>query len=158
MTRRDLENWARIAEIVGAFAIVVSLVYVAIELRESNRILQVNSRQALSEQDLRFYESALDPQVIARSEDKRRRGETLSSLEESQLSYRQGLNFRIFEHAFFLYINNAIDDREWSRYQRIIRNNICNNPYAQDIWSRGPSTWDPGFRDAVETEIQSCGE
>ena len=58
MANRDLESWARIAEIVGAFAIVVSLVYVALELRESNRILQVSSRQALSEQDLRFYESA----------------------------------------------------------------------------------------------------
>ena len=158
MANRDLESWARIAEIVGAFAIVISLVYVALELRESNRILQVSSRQALSEQDLRFYESAIDPRIIARADDKRQRGEELSPLERSQLSYRQGLNFRIFEHAFFLYRNDAIDSREWARYQRIIRNNICNNPFAQDMWPNGPSTWDPGFRDAVEAERRSCGE
>ena len=129
MANRDLESWARIAEIAGAFAIVISLVYVALELRESNRILQVNSRQALSEQDLRYYESAIDPQIIARATDKRQRGEELSPIETSQLTIRQGLNFRIFEHAFFLYNNDALDDREWARYQRIIRNNICNNQY-----------------------------
>ena len=66
MDYRNLENWARIAEIVGAFAIVVSLVYGALELRESNRMLQVSSRQVLSEQDLKFYETAIDPQVVAK--------------------------------------------------------------------------------------------
>ena len=158
MANRDLESWARIAEIVGAFAIVVSLVYVALELRESNRILQVNSRQVLSEQDLRFYESAIDPQIIARATVKRQREEELSPLEISQLSLRQGLNFRIFEHAYFLFRNDAIDIREWARYQRIIRNNICNNEFAQEMWQNRANTWDIDFSGQVEAERQACGE
>ena len=158
MAKRDLENWARIAEIVGAFAIVISLIYVALELRESNRILQVSSRQALSEQDLRFYESAIDPQIVARATDKRQRDEDLSPLEISQLSLRQGLNFRIFEHAYFLFRNDAIDAREWARYQRIIQNNICNNEYAQEMWRSRADTWDADFGGQVEAERRSCDE
>jgi len=158
MPNRNLEDWARIAEIAGAFSIVVSLVYVALELSESNRILQVSSRQALSEQDLRFYETAIDPQVIARAENKRRLGEALSPLEESQLTQRQGLNFRIFEHAYSLYRNDAIDDREWERYRRIIRNNICGNPYAQAMWSNAGMGWDPTFKEIVDSEAKLCGE
>ena len=156
--RRDLQNWASIAEIVGAFAIVVSLLYVAYELRENNRILQVNSRQALSEQDLRFYEAAMDTAVIARALDKSERGEMLSDLERSQLSRSQGLNFRIFEHAFFLYKNGALDTREWERYQRIIHHNICRNENAQEMWAQAGSTWDPEFRQVVEVERSNCSE
>lgn len=85
MAYRNLENWARIAEIVGAFAIVVSLVYVALELRESNRILQVSSRQVLSEQDLKFYETAIDPQVVAEALSKSEQRVAHTDLEKSQL-------------------------------------------------------------------------
>ncbi len=34
MPRRTLQDWASIAEIIGAVAIVISLVYVAFEIRE----------------------------------------------------------------------------------------------------------------------------
>ena len=156
MAYRNLENWARIAEIVGAFAIVVSLVYVALELRESNRILQVSSRQVLSEQDLKFYETAIDPQVVAEALSKSEQQVALTDLEKSQLLRQQGLNFRIFEHAYFLYRNDALDEREWGRYQRIIRSNICRNPFAQDMWARTGNTWDFEFRHVVESEGQKC--
>jgi len=150
MARRDLRDWASIAEIIGAFAIVVSLLYVAYELRENNRILQVSSRQVLSEQDLRFYEAAMDTSVIARALDKSERGEQLSDLERSQLRRRQGLNFRIFEHAFFLYRNGALDTREWERYRTIVNGNICGNEIAQQMWARVE------FRQIVAIERQNC--
>ena len=156
MERHKLDDWARIAEIVGAIAIVISLLYVAFELRENNRILQVNSRQVLSNQDLMFFESAIDPSVIAIAIDKAERGEALSDLEWSQLERRQSMNFRIFEHAFYLYRSGALELSEWERYQRIIRNNICSNPSAQRLWSRSGTSWDPDFRQEVENESQKC--
>jgi len=158
MAHREIQVRASIAEIIGAVAIVVSLIYVAYELRENNRILHVNSRQVLSEQDLRFYETAIDPQVVARAVDKVERGEQLSSLERSQLMRCQGLNFRIFEHAFFLDRNDALDIGEWERYQRIIRNNICGNEFAQQMWAGAGSSWDSDFRQIVENESRSCSQ
>lgn len=157
MARRNLQDWASIAEIIGAFAIVLSLIYVGYELRENNRILQVSSRQVLSEQDLRFYEAAIDASVVARALVKVSQGEQPSDLESSQLRRRQGLNFRIFEHAFFLYESDALGEREWGRYQRIIRNNICNNLSAQQMWSNA-GVWDSEFRQVVENERQSCSQ
>ncbi len=156
MARRDLQVWASISEIIGALAIVVSLLYVAYELRENNRILQVNSRQVLSEQDLRFYEAGMDTSVIARALDKTERGEQLSDLERSQLRRRQGLNFRIFEHAFFLYRNGALDTEEWERYQAIVNSNICGNEIARQMWARTGNSWDPEIRQVVESERQNC--
>ena len=157
MARRNLQAWTSIAEIIGAFAIVVSLIYVGYELRENNRILKVSSRQVLSEQDLRFYETAIDASVVARAMVKVSQGEEMSDLESYQLRQRQGLNFRIFEHAFFLYENDALGEREWGRYQRIIRNNICNNLSAQQMWSN-TGVWDSEFGRVVENEKQNCSQ
>jgi hypothetical protein len=44
-----LESWAYLAEIIGAVAVVASLVYVGIQIRNSNRVNQANARHQISE-------------------------------------------------------------------------------------------------------------
>lgn len=44
-----LESWAYLAEIIGAGAVVASLVYVGIQIRDSNRVNQANARHQISE-------------------------------------------------------------------------------------------------------------
>jgi hypothetical protein len=112
----------------------------------------------LSEQDLRYYEAALDPQIVAVAIDKASNEEQLSSLERSQLRRRQGMNFRIFEHAYYLHRAGALDVREWGRYQRIIRNNICGNEFAIEMWSRTGPSWDEEFQSIVEEEKRKCAK
>jgi hypothetical protein len=96
VTKRSLQDWASIAEIIGAVAIVMSLIYVAYEVRENTRALQATSRQALGDQDLAYFQTLLGPSILARAMDKKRRGEDLTDLEISQLQERQHLNFRFF--------------------------------------------------------------
>ena len=43
---RNLSNWASIAEIVSAIGIVASLIFVGFEIRQNNRILEVDAYQA----------------------------------------------------------------------------------------------------------------
>ena len=49
MPRIDLEKWARVSEIGTAIVVVISLVYIAIELDQGNRATQTNSWQAVNE-------------------------------------------------------------------------------------------------------------
>ena len=44
-----LQDWAYLAEIVGAIAVVASLIYVGIQIRDSNRVNQANARHNISE-------------------------------------------------------------------------------------------------------------
>lgn len=44
-----LESWAYVAEIVGAVAVVASLIYVGVQIRDSNRVNKANARHNLSE-------------------------------------------------------------------------------------------------------------
>lgn len=44
-----LESWAYLAEIIGAVAVVASLIYVGIQIRDSNRVNQANARHQISD-------------------------------------------------------------------------------------------------------------
>jgi len=156
MRRRSLQDWASIAEIIGAIAIVVSLIYVAFELSENTRALQVTSRQALGDQDLMYFQTGIDSQIMATALDKFQHGEELSRLEMSQLQQRQHLNFRIFEHAHSLYRGGALEPLEWERYEQVIRKNICTNEAAQSMWEIYKVTFDTEFRSVVSAAAESC--
>ena len=155
MVRRTLQDWASIAEIMGAVAIVFSLIYVGYELRENTRAVQAQTRQAFSAQDMTFFETALDPPVVARAVAKRQAGEELSHLEQSQLETREHLNFRIFEHAFYQFQKGTLEADEWGRYARIIRGKCTDLP-ALTMWNRLKESFQPDFRQLVDDAIAKC--
>ncbi len=156
MARRSLQDWASIAEIIGAFAIVVSLIYVAYELRENTRALQVASRQTLGAQDQTYFQTSIDPTIVARALDKYRNGEDLSRFEMFQLQERQHLNFRIFEHAYSVYRRGALEPIEWERYERVIQFNVCNNVPAVRMWEHYKRGFDTEFKAIVERLSGDC--
>jgi len=160
MTRRTLQDWASIAEIVGAFAIVISLAYVAYEIRENTRALEATSRQSLADQDLEFIGSALDSSVVAVAYAKYWAGQELSNLEMSQLIEREHLNFRIFENAFYQYSIGAIAESEWQRYVQIIDVVICDGMKdpATQMWQRYGPSFTPDFRIVVDETVGDCSE
>ena len=156
MAHRTLQDWASIAEIAGAAAVVISLIYVGSQLRANTRAVEAQTRQAFSAQDLTFFATALDQTVVARAVAKRQAGEELSRFEQSQLETRQQLNFRIFEHAHYQFEKGTLEQGEWDRYARIIFNVICGNQPAQSMWNRLKESFQPDFRRVVDETIETC--
>ena len=155
MVRRTLQDWASIAEIMGAVAVVLSLIYVGYGLRENTRAIEAQTRQAFSAQDMTFFETALDQSVIAMAEAKRQEGAALSGLEQSQLETREHMNFRIFEHAFYQFRKGTLEEDEWDRYARIIRNK-CIDVSALSMWNGNKEIFQPDFRKFVDDAIAKC--
>lgn len=134
MAHLSLQDWANISQIVGGFAVVVSLAYVAYELRQNTVARETGARQQFGALDLAYLSASLDPAVVARALAKQEQGEQLSSLEFSQLRHRQHVNFRVFENAHYQYKRGALDEGEWTRYREIIRVVLCNDEAAKAMW------------------------
>ena len=47
MGTEQIQNWANISEIVGAVAVVASLIYLAIQIRQSNALARAGTRQVM---------------------------------------------------------------------------------------------------------------
>ena len=135
MAHLSLQDWANIAQVVGGLAVIVSLAYVAYELRQNTVARETGARQQFGSLDLAYLAASLDPAVVARALAKQEQGEQLSSLEFSQLRHRQHVNFRVFENAHYQYKRGALDEGEWTRYREIIRVVICNDEPARSMWN-----------------------
>ena len=150
MSNDRLQKWALIAEVIGAVAVVVSLIFVGIELRSNTEATRAATREAINQKDIDFLSLRLDSSVIAQAMSKMQNGESLSQLEESQLIAQQYVNFMIFEHTFYQFTEGVLDDNDWARHENIARLNIQNNEYAQSMWEQSHDTFTPEFREVIE--------
>ena len=85
MAKYGLSDWAHVAEIAAATGVVISLIYVGLELRSNTEATQAATREAINQKDMQFLSLRLDSSLLARAHAKRLKGEELSFLEESQL-------------------------------------------------------------------------
>ena len=109
-------NWtaiATISELVGALAVVVTLFYVAAQIRQSTNAILVNSRQTLLDADLGlisdFIDHAVDPHLIG-DEVK------LTPEDERRFTWLLVKAIRIREFAWHQYKSGNLDEKSWKSY------------------------------------------
>ena len=136
--RMKLEKWALIAEIVGAVAIVVSLIFVGLQVRDAGNATYADTydrligdlinwrvQVATSPIALRGWEGVLNPD---------------SEENHDPLIARAGTEIttavvQIWERAYFAHFYGRLNDAEWNRFKKA----IC-NPGYHEIWERAGVT------------------
>jgi hypothetical protein len=138
-----------VAEIGAAVGVIVSLVFVGLELRSSTEATQAATREAINQKDLAFLSLQIDSSVLAIANTKRRMGDELSPLEEDQLIREQYINFASFDFSFSEYRRGAQDLDSWLRHENIVRVVIENHPYAKIMWEQKQNEFTPEFQELV---------
>jgi len=121
-----LSDWASIAELVSAVAVVVTLVFLIAGIRENTAITRVavygDLTQEFSQLDvLRMQDAGLARVVEAFFE------ETTEALDESErltLDMYVQVVYRNYERAFYAQEYDVIGDEEWSRFEFLICDNL----------------------------------
>jgi hypothetical protein len=105
-----MEYLANVAEIIGAIVVVVTLIYLTIQLRQNNNLLQSASRRAMLETEKTSLNQALEYQEVFR---KLNQSEKLSAKEQFQLSilFITDLENRYFEYR--QYESGLLSEQEW---------------------------------------------
>jgi hypothetical protein len=132
-----LEKWALVAEIVGAAAIVISLVYLIIEVRENTDAVNASNRQstAARAQELALA-SATDPFL--------RRIQTDSNVELTDLAPEDAVGLNAFiaahlrnaEEAYWQYRDGRLDE-SYMLTRRAVALLVLNSPAARDLYATG---------------------
>ena len=139
----DTVNWeaiSAIGQIVGAIGVVVSLIYVATEVRNSARATQLASRRSISEiftllsrqlaehPDLRelYYRGLHDFESLE--------GTDLVGFAQVMLQL-----FRAYEEAYYGHLEGDVDPRLWRGWEAAMRD-INGYPGVQAYW-RSRSHW-----------------
>jgi len=143
-------NWdaiGAISEIVGAVAVVITLGYLASQIRQSNELLRSESRQALVTNDVTSLSANLEhTEVFA----KYVAGVNLSPEEQLKISFMFALDLRNREFEYFQYKHGLLDEETWLAYRHVILINHSSE-LGRKWWREvGRQIVDPQFAQLID--------
>ena len=151
MKKFSLSDLANVAEIGAATAVVISLIFVGLQLQNSTEATEAAIREAINRKDLAFLSLTIDSSVLARANSKRRNGEELSPLEVDQLIREQYINFASFDYSYSEFRRGTQELDGWLRHRNIIKSMIDRSQYAKSMWERKQQSFTPEFQELVNS-------
>ena len=133
MVKFGLADWANVAEICAATGVIISLIFVGLQLQSNTEATEAATREAINQKDMEYLSLRLDSSVLATATAKLDNGEALSPLEESQLIHQEYVNFISFEHSYYQYKKGIVEVDEWLRHENIVRLQIERSRHAQKM-------------------------
>jgi len=113
MIKLKLSEWASIAEIVGALAVVASLFYVGYQIKRNTEVGLAANRQSIATraQELALYSAdvGIHKLIFAADDDSTQ----LSEIEHDRLIGYVGALLRTTEEAYLLYRDGMLDEEYW---------------------------------------------
>jgi hypothetical protein len=145
-------NWdaiGAIGEIIGAFAVVVSLVYLAVQIRAQNSQAKLAAIHEMSKQHrdttaIFATENISDVFVRANKD-----YNSLSEAETVQLVVLVTNFFRAWENAFVEHRDGSLDENVWEALSRDYTEPM-GAPSFRYIWSLRKQNYDPDFQKHVD--------
>ena len=136
MSRLQLSEWASIAEVIGAAAVVLSLVYVGLEINENTAEVREANRQQLVNRSFNATGRVATFTELAEAHHKVATGKELGGREAVQYAFFvRGLLYDIQE-AYLLRREERLGDEYWNTRQAIftayMRNEIARTVYRRD--------------------------
>ena len=136
-------------EIIGAFAVVISLVYLATQIKTQNREARVASVHEISEAFRLGITSFQDAQRADVYVNALTNFDLLSDSERLQfISMVQGL-LRVWEEAFFQFAEDRLDNRVWEPMVAQYSDWMSSKGF-QRVWEIRKHTYNPDFRTFVD--------
>ena len=135
MNREKLHDIALIAEVISGIAIIVTLAFLAIQMRSNTEAIRAQTFQELQSQlnEWRNF-GTIQPEFIEATEKYQTRGwEALTSVESLRVWSRSVTIWAIYESAYIANERGVLGEDEWGRFER----SICRRFNNRD------RDWDP---------------
>jgi hypothetical protein len=141
-------------EFVGAIAIVITLIYLAIQLRQNTRMMRASIRQARSDSSVHLY-SLGATSVIAELREKESRGDALTELEEERMLLWNISIWRQQQTIFFQAQDGLLDLQTGDEQAAIVRN-LLKPQSSLRFWVDQKHTFDSRFVAWVDGVVGSA--
>jgi hypothetical protein len=154
-----LEKLTQIAEIISAVALVISLVYVAFELRENTSTLRTNARIESQRVFYTFNDLNLQhPELLELGAQLYNPERSLDEFSESDrlwlVLFMRSLNQR-YEELFIRFETGFLERAAWERYRSVYAFNLSTYPIWAEYWIMDRPIMSPRFRENIESATKS---
>ncbi len=150
----NLESLGNIGELVGGIAVVLSLLYLAVQIRQNTRALRGAAHETASSRTTQYLTSVTATQEI--HELWMRAHSDPTSVSESELYRYQRLlaaSLGGIETVYWQHRRGNIEPEIWERWHRILRQ-LLEGPGVQHAWKRDAIPLTSAFAEVVEQELR----
>ena len=151
--RKSLKEYALAAEIVGAAAVVISLIYVGVSVNQNTNAVQVANHQALVAMDQETSNWFKDVEFAAMYEVAKTDFDKLSVVQRSQVSAYTALKMNAWEFAFITHENGMMEDNIWEGWDGHYRF-VVGQPGGLWFWETEREGFSPAFRMYVDSIVE----
>ena len=145
-------NWeaiGTIAEIIGAAAVVISLLYVATQIRQNTRQIRVATHEGTNRDFRQFTREVLTAgltDVFVRGlEDP----ESLDDNQKLDFAFMMYDLFKAFENVHYHYLHGTLGEDAWQGWRRFIEQ-YATAPGAQSYWGVRRDIFASDFRELID--------
>lgn len=134
--KEKLQEYALLAEIIGAAAIVISLIFVGFQVNQnSDEVRASNREQAVTRAQWATMSIALNTELAAIIA-KVATGDELSETQQVQYSYFVRSMLYDLEVSYLLYLEGRLDAEYWQTRNALVLNYLS-QPLAREIYEQG---------------------
>ena len=156
MKKLTLGDYANLAEILGAIAILVSLIYVAQEVRANTAAVKAASLQSITNSSSASMLAVVENADFAEI---RRRGDQ----DPQQLNETERLRYVLYQRQMWLHFQNVwtqwklgvVDDGVWKGYKHVICDDLLGTEEQQAFWK---SVHADALSEDFTAEVALCSE
>ena len=149
-------NWeaiSAIAEVLGVIAIVVSLIYVAVQIRQNTKVARAATRQAIADSTENLGSDLLTNGEMAEIFVKHMSGEELSAVESLRLQARCYRDMQHWENIFYQFSEGMVSADQWLGFRKNLAALINIDAY-REYWNHESSHYSDSFRAEIAAIIE----
>ena len=148
-----LADLAYLAEVIGAIAVVISLFYVASQIRQNTRAVKSATAQAVHEHFASWYHLlANDGELSQIVVNGLREYAALSEMEKARFVATFMAFLSYSQNAFIKWRENTLSEELWRGWELLMMNLVA-APGGQSFWRERGYLFGDQFRDYVENDI-----
>jgi hypothetical protein len=146
-----IQDWGAIGEILGGIAVVATLIYLSIQLRQASAAIKISTAETGTTHNAPIWrEMIANPEL---TEPMMRGGSDIQSLDEVEYArFLLGVNMqmRFFEHQFLLHQEGAIHEGFWEGMKQAT-SEVLGPPGARLAWEEQKHVYSLEFVEMVSS-------
>jgi len=138
-------KWSALAEIISSVAILITLLYLAIQTRQNTDAIQASVRQAILSEDRESLYKVIEYPFL-----NNRTG--LTEEQEVQLTAYIIIFIRMRENHWLQYQSGVLEEATWLSYRAPLLNVVFRSEFGREVWRiQAESILDPSFVEAINS-------
>ena len=149
-------KWSAIAEILSSIAILITLIFLALQMQQNTQTTQAMLRQSAMESDINYLYKTMDnPGLFAFTIDFESAGSEEQNSQYLQLFAQMTIFFRIRENDYMQYRQGFIDEATWNRGLNAMREPMAFSIYRNYWKNYGSYVFNPDFVSEVNQLMEN---